>query len=108
MIDWPRVTELRSEVGAEDFGEIVDLFLEEVEEVIAELRADDNRGQLEQRLHFLKGSALNLGFQTFSSLCQEGERDSAQGKSDSVDITSIISSFEASKNAFVSALPDKF
>ena len=30
MIDWPRVKELKDEIGAEDFGEVVDLFLEEV------------------------------------------------------------------------------
>ena len=30
MIDWQRVNELRDEVGAEDFEEVVDLFLEEV------------------------------------------------------------------------------
>ena len=34
MIDWPRVTELREEVGAEDFEEVVEIFLEEVEERI--------------------------------------------------------------------------
>ena len=29
MIDWARVSELRDEVGAEDFDEVVELFLEE-------------------------------------------------------------------------------
>ena len=38
MIDWARVSELRDEVGAEDFDEVVELFLEEVEEAIAALR----------------------------------------------------------------------
>ena len=33
MIDWKRVRELRDEIGEEDFSEVVDLFLEEVEEV---------------------------------------------------------------------------
>jgi hypothetical protein len=30
MIDWDRVQELRDEIGAEAFGEVVELFLEEV------------------------------------------------------------------------------
>ena len=38
MIDWARVSELRDEVGAEDFDEVVELFLEEVDEAIAALR----------------------------------------------------------------------
>ena len=33
MIDWARVSELRDEVGAEDFEEVVQLFLAEVEDV---------------------------------------------------------------------------
>ena len=37
MIDWARVSELRDEVGAEDFDEVVELFLEEVDEAIAAL-----------------------------------------------------------------------
>ena len=32
MIDWGRVAELRDEVGAENFSEVVCLFLEEADE----------------------------------------------------------------------------
>ena len=32
MIDWARVSELRDEVGPEDFEEVLHLFLEEVDE----------------------------------------------------------------------------
>ena len=35
MIDWGRVKDLRSEIGAEDFSDVVALFLEEADEVIA-------------------------------------------------------------------------
>ncbi|MFY0308384.1 Hpt domain-containing protein [Leisingera sp. D0M16] len=107
MIDWPRVTELREEVGAEDFEEVVEIFLEEVEEVIGKLRGGD-RSQLEQDLHFLKGSALNLGFADFSALCQDGERKSAQGGADGVDIPAIIAKFQASKSAFLTGMSEKF
>ena len=41
-------------------------FLEEVEEEIAELRTNPAPETLEAKLHFLKGSALNLGFDDFS------------------------------------------
>ena len=108
MIDWPRVKELREEVGAEDFGEVVDLFLEEVEEVISKLSENIDRTQLEQDLHFLKGSALSLGFQAFSSLCQDGEQKSAQGNAEAVDVPAIIAEFQTSKNTFISELPTRF
>ena len=104
MINWPRVKELRHEVGAEDFDEVVELFLEEVEGVIGRLRSGD-RSALEQDLHFLKGSAMNLGFDAFSTLCLTGERQSANGAANSVDLNAVIASFEQSKATFLTELP---
>ena len=100
MIEWSRVNELRKEVGAEDFDEVVDLFLEEVEEVIERLRAASDPASLEGELHFLKGSALNLGFRYFSELCQIGETRSARGEASHVDVGEIIASYETSKSVF--------
>ncbi|MBK0326051.1 Hpt domain-containing protein [Rhodobacteraceae bacterium F11138] len=102
MIDWSRVNELRNEVGPEDFEEVIDLFLEEVGEVISRFRHNPDRTRLEQDLHFLKGSALSLGFASFSKLCQDGERKSAQGDAEDVDIGKIVAEFEASKTSFLS------
>lgn len=101
MIKWSRVNELRDEVGAEDFDEVLDLFLEEVDEVISRLKAAPVTGQLEQDLHFLKGSALSLGFSTFSDLCQDGERLSAAGDAADVDLSAIIDGYERSKLLFL-------
>ncbi|KPD14392.1 Hpt domain-containing protein [Phaeobacter sp. 11ANDIMAR09] len=104
MIDWPRVKELRDEIGPDDFTEVVELFLEEVEEIIQKLRSND-RGQLEQDLHFLKGCALNLGFESFAELCLQGERQSAEGQAAQVDLPAILNMFEASKQSFIAELP---
>ena len=60
MIQWHRVRQLRDEVGADEFDEVVQIFLDEVQEVIARLHQDTARTQLEQNLHFLKGSALKF------------------------------------------------
>ena len=73
MINWARVASLREEVGPEDFDEVVDLFLMEVDEEIATLDELRPGKELAEKLHFLKGSALSLGFQDFSALCQSGE-----------------------------------
>ena len=100
MIDWPRVRELKDEVGEDGFEEVIERFLEEVEGVIEKLKSGD-RSQLEQDLHFLKGSALNLGFRHFSSLCFDGERLSANGKADNVNLSQVFSSYDQSKSEFL-------
>ena len=87
MINWNRVAELRHEVGEDDFDEVVELFIEEVEDVLATLGQNDD---LPKDLHFLKGSALNLGFTEMARLCTEGERGAP-------DITAIRSSYTDAK-----------
>jgi HPt (histidine-containing phosphotransfer) domain-containing protein len=105
MIDWTRIEELRTEIGAEDFGEVVKLFLEEVEGEIALLRGGCPNDELESRLHFLKGSALNLGFRQFSAMCQAGESAAATGYPERVDLPATVASYDASKADFIAGLP---
>lgn len=107
MIDWPRVNELRNEVGAEDFEEVVDLFLEEVGETVDRLRRLSNRETLNQDLHFLKGGALSLGFSDFSELCQTGERIASEGRAGEVNLQRIFDCFEKSRLLFVAELPGR-
>lgn len=105
MIDWSRVSELRNEVGPEDFDEILELFLEEVDEMVDQLRALNDRSQLQEMLHFLKGSALSLGFQSFAEFCQEGETESASGTAEKVNLEAIINQFDQSRARFLADLP---
>lgn len=100
MIDWARVNELKDEIGEEDFAEVAELFVAEVDEVIQRLKAHPDPTRYEEDLHFLKSSALNLGFAQLSSLCQDGERRSAAGEAASVDLAPIFTSYAASKVAF--------
>jgi HPt (histidine-containing phosphotransfer) domain-containing protein len=106
MIDWNRAHDLREEIGADEFTEVVELFLEEVETEIAALRETVPLNTLESRLHFLKGSALNLGFERFSKMCQAGETAASDGAADQVDIASILASYDASKVVFLKGLRD--
>ena len=78
MINWDRVDELRSEIGEDGFAEVVELFLDEVETTVMRLPSLP-AAALEASLHFLKGSAWNLGFRDFGALCQDGERKAAAG-----------------------------
>ena len=107
MIQWSRISELRDEVGHDDFAEVVDLFLEEANEVLERLRNGPGPGDLERQLHFLKGSAMTLGFAHFSQLCQQGECKSASGQADDVDLAEILAAFETSCAAFHSQLAER-
>ncbi len=98
MIDWARVKELRDEIGADDFDEVVALFLEEADEVIARISPELGAKALEADLHFLKGAALNLGFAAFAALCQQGERWAAEGNPD-IKIDPVRGSYHDSKIA---------
>ncbi len=106
MIQWSRVRQLRDEVGADEFDEVVEIFLDEVQEVIAKLRQDAGRSEMEQNLHFLKGSALSLGFDSFSKLCQDGERRAAAGDSAAVDLPEIFAAYDESKTLFQAGLAE--
>ncbi|MER5172124.1 Hpt domain-containing protein [Thioclava sp. GXIMD2076] len=99
MIDWDRVAELQSEIGSDGFGEVVELFMDEVEGVVMKLGTRPDR--LEEDLHFLKGSAWNLGFRAFGVMCQEGERLAAMGRSGDVDIQAVLDVYSASKKDFM-------
>ena len=73
MIDWTRVSELRDEVSADASKDITQVFLLEVSETLAELTNDTPRYTFEERLHFIRGCALNPGFKAFSTLCHQTE-----------------------------------
>lgn len=103
MIDWARVNELRDEIGAADFAEVVTLFLEEADEVVGRLSNRLGAPRLEADLHFLKGAALNLGFAEFAGLCQNGERHAAHGDT-SADLQAIHACYAASKSALEQGL----
>lgn len=102
MIDWARVETLRQEIGEEDFSEVVRLFVEEVEEVVARMERPGTPAQQEADLHFLKGSALNLGFTDLAALCQTEERRAAGGEA--VDTRPVIGLYTASRRAFLARL----
>ncbi len=72
MVNWDRISELRQEVGEDDLTEVLALFCEEVEEVLAVLPSAE-QSTLKGHLHFLKGSAANIGLDAVCTLCREAE-----------------------------------
>lgn len=99
MIDWARVRELKSEIGEDSFDEVVELFLEEADEVVARMDVSCGAKALEADLHSLKGSALNLGFRDLATICQVGEFKAASGSVD-IDLSRVRSVYATSKISF--------
>lgn len=97
MISLDRIEELKSEIGPEDFGEIVDLFLSESEEMLSALRACTDPAEAEALLHGLKGSALNLGFVDLAHLCREGQGTAASSATWQDRLARIAEVYAASK-----------
>jgi HPt (histidine-containing phosphotransfer) domain-containing protein len=73
-----------------------------VEEKIASLHLD----QLAEDLHYLKGSALNLGFSTFAELCTRYEDQLRNGQK-APELDTLDGCFQASKGAFLAAIASK-
>jgi HPt (histidine-containing phosphotransfer) domain-containing protein len=100
MVDWDRILQLQDEIGEEDFQDVVVVFLEEVGSEVDTLTTVEDADALEAKLHFLKGSALNLGLSAFASICQTGETLARNGRPDAVDLNEIRSCYKASIDEF--------
>ena len=84
MIDRKRVAALHEDVGEEELGPLVALFLDEIEATILTL---DMTGpaRLCQRLQSLKDSARSLGLRALGLKCELWARSAAQGEVEGLD-----------------------
>jgi HPt (histidine-containing phosphotransfer) domain-containing protein len=99
MIDWTRVDELVSEIGPDDFGDVVELFLEEVDTAMNGLCTSEN---LQNRLHLIKGCAWNLGFTALGQICAAEE--AAGGLLSQNRIEYLRETYAKSRAAFMEGL----
>ena len=104
MIDWKRVDELKEEIGADGFAEVADMFLDEAEGAVRALVVGLAPDEVEGQLHFLKGSALNLGLSDLAAICQEGERKAAAGQGAAVDTAQLAAIWRASHASLLGGL----
>ena len=70
-LDQDRLSELASEIGADDLRLVLDMFLAEARDAVAALRDDLAAGDYAKSMHFLRSGALNLGL---SGLAEEARR----------------------------------
>ena len=102
MINTIRLHELRDEIGADNLAEVVDMFLAETEDAIlrisraALVTADD--------MHFLKGSAFNIGLNDLGHCCAMAEESLRKDGSFQPDLAEISALFDAGRLALKAAL----
>ena len=104
MIDWKRVKELQDEIGPDGFAEVADMFLEEADQAVHALSQGIAADAVEAQLHFLKGSALNLGLSDLAAICQEGERKAAAGHAALIDMMQVAAVWRASRAGLLSGI----
>lgn len=102
MIDWSRIDELRAEIGDDDIADVVALFLEEADEVVAGLAGGGlGEADLAQALHALNGAALNLGLADLAALCAAAEAEPGGPA-----LTDIAVTYARSRAALTEALAE--
>jgi len=74
MLDLDQLETLRAEIGADGFAEVADLLVCKIADAITALGTQPTGADLSAQFHYLKGSALNLGFRDFAGLCAQGEQ----------------------------------
>ncbi|MEH6674258.1 Hpt domain-containing protein [Sulfitobacter sp.] len=107
MIDWEQISVLKEAVGPSAFEEIIVVFFLEVEEAKSKLRDSRATKTIRDTLHFVKGSALSLGFIEFSEHCLRAEKELALGKSMQPLIEDLFTIYEKSKLQFLTSCGSK-
>ena len=110
MVDWKRIDALREEVGKEALPEIVALFLEETGEAVDGLRAivsgartPGDPAAMSARMHFLAGSAGQLGLPRMHALAAAAEEAAAAGRT--VDPAPVIAAYDEGAGELREAVP---
>jgi histidine phosphotransfer protein HptB len=105
LTDWQRVDDLVSEIGADAVVEVVTMFLEETDEVMARLSLAQ---PTTEDYHFLKGSALNLGLTDFATLCQLGEQETKAGLVNPPTLAAVLALYPISKADLIDGIAQRF
>lgn len=98
MIDWTRISDLKTEFGTDGFEEILAIFFEETEPVIERL-SRGHSGDPAADLHFVRGSADNMGLSDLVAACRRGEAAVAAGAPP--DITGVRHAFDGARRALL-------
>lgn len=106
MIDTTRLDQLADEIGRESLAEIVDVFMSEMDETVEKLPEVDSAQAYAAQLHFLKGSALNLGLTAIAVACDEERGAIMTGAERSQNVTQIKALYEKSRAMLLSCVSE--
>lgn len=107
MIDWTRIAQLRRDIGEDDFDEVIEIFVDEVEGIIDGLRDAVSPEQIADDLHSLKGSASNLGFTAVAQICSTGAARAQSLDQGGFDLAELLQTYELSKACFLDGIAAK-
>ena len=106
MIDNNRLEELRDEVGEDDLAEIVGLFCDEVEETLGRIETSKEEA-LRHELHFIKGSALNVGMVKLGEQCANLERKTPRRRLTEAEFIGLTKLFELSRKLLQTEISER-
>jgi HPt (histidine-containing phosphotransfer) domain-containing protein len=104
MIDWERVRILHEDLGEEGFAAVVALYFEETDAAFDRLAAAPTARETEQAFHFLRSSALNMGFARLADICARAERQAAAGNATGEDAEAARTAYAAARTEFLADL----
>ena len=107
MINWARIEELFEDFGADGFADVAEVFIEEVTESLDRLSAAQDPDSLRAEFHFLKGAALNLGFDDISRLCAEGEERATRQQPCTAQKAQVLTQMPATCKTFMQQWPTR-
>jgi len=102
-VDWARISELRADIGEEDFADVAILFVSELTECLDGLSANPSAARASD-FHFLRGSAANLGFVALVDACQQAEMACESGGA--ADVAKVRAAFDAAMAEVVPKMPE--
>lgn len=99
MIDWQIANDLKQAIGADVFDEVIAVFFAEADDTLTRIMAATTAEDMQNELHFMKGSALNLGFSDMAQLCQRLELRAEAGDTD-LPLAQVQTVYAASREEF--------
>jgi len=100
-MNWTRLQELRDEVGADAFGEVLASFLEETDATAARLAQRQPDGGLEDDVHCMKGAALNLGLEELAAACATAETRARAQVAGTAEIDMVLDCYARARTEIV-------
>lgn len=103
MIDWQHIKELEADLGADAFPDLVVVFLDEISEAVQAIEPPATPS--EAQMHFLKGTALTLGFTDLGNRASDAETTLRNDPNAKLDLDELQSAYQSELAEFKARMP---